>query len=117
MACHFTSTSKINLFLNITAKDPIDNYHFLESIFVEIPWGDDFTIRTADIDEVVFLGLGAEKIGSSNTVSKVLALFKEKYSIKDCSTISPLPLTWAEPPYRKNGISLPTLAAISNVSL
>ena len=83
MVYQFTSTSKINLFLNITAKDPVDNYHFLESIFAEIPWGDDFIIHSADADEVIFFGLGAEKIGSNNTVSKALDLFKRKYGIKE----------------------------------
>ncbi|MGL5722808.1 MAG: 4-(cytidine 5'-diphospho)-2-C-methyl-D-erythritol kinase [Brevinema sp.] len=87
MVYQFTSTSKINLFLNITAKDPVDNYHFLESIFVEIPWGDDFKVSLSSTDEVIFSGLGAEKIGKNNTVTKALFLFKEKYQIEDCFRI------------------------------
>ncbi|MGL5254114.1 MAG: 4-(cytidine 5'-diphospho)-2-C-methyl-D-erythritol kinase [Brevinema sp.] len=83
MTHKFTSTSKINLFLNIVRKDPVDNYHFLESIFTEIPLGDEFTITPSDTDKIVFSGLGAEKISVNNTVSKALNLFKKKYEIKD----------------------------------
>lgn len=83
----FTSTSKINLFLDIKGKDPSDSYHFLESIFVEIPWGDDFIVSAASEDIVIFSGLGAEHIPQENTVSKSLKLFKEKFSIGDCFRI------------------------------
>ncbi|MGL4394109.1 MAG: 4-(cytidine 5'-diphospho)-2-C-methyl-D-erythritol kinase [Brevinema sp.] len=81
----FVSTSKINLFLNFIGKDPVDNYHFLESIFWEIPWGDDFVVESADHDEVIFLNA---EIESENTVSKALQLFKQKYHITDCFKIT-----------------------------
>lgn len=81
MAEHFVSTSKINLFLDMIGKDPTDNYHFLQSIFMEIPWGDDFWIENAEYDSVCFEN--APEIENQNTVSKALNLFKEKFNIKD----------------------------------
>ncbi|MGL4388719.1 MAG: 4-(cytidine 5'-diphospho)-2-C-methyl-D-erythritol kinase [Brevinema sp.] len=81
----FVSTSKINLFLNIIGKDLVDNYHYLESVFWEIPWGDDFVIEDASEDKVLFINA---KIENENTVSKALRLFKEKYQIIDCFKIS-----------------------------
>lgn len=79
----FTSTAKINLFLDIKGKDPADGYHFIESIFVEIPWGDDFIISEASEDQINFTGLGAEDIPWDNTVRKTLSLFKQKFEIKE----------------------------------
>ena len=78
----FTSTSKINLYLDIIGKDPVDGYHFIESIFYEIPWGDDFEIYSSNEDKVEFSGLDSETIPAENTVTKALRLFKEKYNIK-----------------------------------
>ncbi len=80
MVYNFSSTSKINLYLNITGRDEKDGYHFLESLFLEIPFGDEITMRRSDRDEVIFLN---ENIGGENTVSKSLKLFKEKYNIAD----------------------------------
>lgn len=78
----FTSTSKINLYLDIVGKDPVDGYHFIESVFYEIPWGDDFEIYTSTEDKVEFSGLSSEEIPQENTVTKALRLFKEKFNIK-----------------------------------
>ena len=78
----FTSTSKINLYLDIVGKDPVDGYHFIESVFYEIPWGDDFEIYSSNEDKVEFLGLDAEEIPEDNTITKALRLFKEKFNIK-----------------------------------
>ncbi|MGL4561834.1 MAG: 4-(cytidine 5'-diphospho)-2-C-methyl-D-erythritol kinase [Brevinema sp.] len=81
----FVSTSKINLFLNITGKDPYDGYHLIESIFCEIPWGDDFVIEDSEKDQVIFINAD---IPQQNTVFKTLSLFKEKYDINDHFKIS-----------------------------
>ena len=78
----FTSTSKINLYLDIVGKDPVDGYHFIESVFYEIPWGDDFEIYSSNEDKVEFSGLDSETIPEENTVTKALRLFKEKFNIK-----------------------------------
>ena len=78
----FTSTSKINLYLDIVGKDPVDGYHFIESVFYEIPWGDDFEIYSSNEDKVEFSGLDSEEIPEENTVTKALRLFKEKFDIK-----------------------------------
>ena len=78
----FTSTSKINLYLDIVGKDPVDGYHFIESVFYEIPWGDDFEIYSSNEDKVEFSGLDSEEIPEDNTVTKALRLFKEKFDIK-----------------------------------
>ena len=53
----FTSTSKINLYLDIVGKDPIDGYHYIESIYYEIPWGDDFEIYSSQQDYVEFIDI------------------------------------------------------------
>ncbi len=81
----FTSTSKINLYLDIIDKDPIDNYHYLEGIFYEIPWGDDFVIYSSDKDKVIFTN--TDEIPNDNTVTKALSLFKQKFNIDECFKI------------------------------
>lgn len=83
----FTSTSKINLYLDIIGKDPKDGYHFLESIFYEIPWGDDFEIFSSEHDEVIFKNDENQQIPLINTVSQALQLFKKKFNINDCFSI------------------------------
>ena len=82
----FTSSSKFNLYLDLIAKDPKDGYHFLESIFVEIPWGDDFRITQSEQDSIIFNN-NRENIEKENTVSKALRLFKEQFNIQDSFTI------------------------------
>jgi len=79
----FTSTSKINLYLDIVGKDPSDGYHFIESVFYEIPWGDDFEIYSSTEDKVEFSGVSSEEIPQENTVTKALRLFKEKFDIEE----------------------------------
>ncbi len=80
MVYKFNSTSKINLFLDIKGRDDKDGYHFLESLFLEIPFGDEITMTKSDKDSVAFLNAD---IGTDNTVKKSLDLFKEKYNITD----------------------------------
>ncbi|MGL5956703.1 MAG: 4-(cytidine 5'-diphospho)-2-C-methyl-D-erythritol kinase, partial [Brevinema sp.] len=82
----FTSTSKINLYLDIVGKDPKDGYHYLESIFYEIPWGDDFIISSSDEDRVLFTN--TMEIPRENTVTKALKLFKQKFRIEDSFEIN-----------------------------
>lgn len=79
----FTSTSKINLYLDIVGKDPIDGYHYIESIYYEIPWGDDFEIYSSQQDYVEFIDISLEEIPQENTVTKALKLFKEKFKITE----------------------------------
>lgn len=83
----FTSSSKFNLYLDLISKDPIDGYHFLESIFVEIPWGDDFEIFSSPQDQVRFTNISPEIIREENTVTKALQLFKKQFNISDCFRI------------------------------
>lgn len=77
----FHSCTKINLFLDIVKKDPHDGYHFLESIFTEMKWGDNFVISYAEKDQIIFNNKFIEKIAEENTISKALKLFKQKYHI------------------------------------
>ncbi|MGL4366816.1 MAG: 4-(cytidine 5'-diphospho)-2-C-methyl-D-erythritol kinase [Brevinemataceae bacterium] len=84
---YFQSSSKINLYLDITGKDPIDGYHYIKSIFTEINWGDNLIITPAKEDSVIFEN-NPEIDSRKNTVFKALTLFKEKYHIKDCWNIS-----------------------------
>ncbi|MDK2818236.1 MAG: 4-(cytidine 5'-diphospho)-2-C-methyl-D-erythritol kinase [Spirochaetota bacterium] len=79
----FTSTSKINLYLDIVGRDPIDGYHYIESIYYEIPWGDDFEIYSSQQDYVEFIDISLEEIPQENTVTKALKLFKEKFKITE----------------------------------
>ncbi|MGL4677132.1 MAG: 4-(cytidine 5'-diphospho)-2-C-methyl-D-erythritol kinase [Brevinema sp.] len=81
MNLSFTSTSKINLYLDIVGKDLHDGYHYLESIFYEIPWGDDFIIKSAAYDQIIFSN--TNDIPNENTVSTALRLFKQKFHIDD----------------------------------
>lgn len=83
MLAEFYSTSKINLFLDVPGRDPVDGYHFIESIFYEIPWGDKIQIFSACTDEIIFLNDPGNLIGKKNTVSEALRLFKERFGIKD----------------------------------
>jgi len=79
----FTTKAKINLYLDIIDKDPIDNYHYLESIITEINWGDEFSIRFAEKDSIKFTNYFDIPISSRNTVSVALELFKNKFQIND----------------------------------
>lgn len=88
MPAEFYSTSKINLFLDVPGRDPVDGYHFIESIFYEIPWGDKIRIFSACADEVIFLNDPGNLIGGKNTVSEAVRLFKERFDIKDSFKIT-----------------------------
>lgn len=83
MLAEFYSTSKINLFLDVPGRDPVDGYHFINSIFYEIPWGDKIQIFSAQTDETLFLNDPQNLIAEKNTVSEALYLFKEQFGIKD----------------------------------
>ncbi|SFB86619.1 4-diphosphocytidyl-2-C-methyl-D-erythritol kinase [Brevinema andersonii] len=82
MLAEFYSTSKINLFLDVPGRDPVDGYHFINSIFYEIPWGDKIQIFSAHTDETLFLNNPQNLIAEKNTVSEALYLFKEQFGIK-----------------------------------
>lgn len=88
MLAEFYSTSKINLFLDVSGRDPVDGYHFIDSIFYEIPWGDKIQIFSACTDEIMFLNDPENLIGKKNTVSEALRLFKERFGIKDSFKIT-----------------------------
>lgn len=79
------STAKINLYLDITGKDPSDGYHTIDSLFQEVSLADEITLRKAGSkadgnDEIVF---SDPSVGKDSTVHRALALFREKYPGKD----------------------------------
>lgn len=88
MVAEFYSTSKINLFLDVPGRDSVDGYHFIDSIFYEISWGDKIQIFPASADEIIFLNDPQNLIGKKNTVSEALRLFKEQFGIKDSFKIA-----------------------------
>ena len=76
------STAKINLFLDITGKDPADGYHFIDSVFQEVDLADEITVsyHRGGRDEIVF---SDPSVGEGSTVHQALALFREKYGIRE----------------------------------
>lgn len=71
------STAKINLYLDITGKDPSDGYHTIDSLFQEVSLADEITIRKVlGNDEIVF---SDPSVGTDSTVHRALALFREHY--------------------------------------
>ncbi|OHD57320.1 MAG: 4-(cytidine 5'-diphospho)-2-C-methyl-D-erythritol kinase [Spirochaetes bacterium GWF1_51_8] len=76
------STAKLNLFLDITGKDPSDGYHFIDSVFQEISLSDTITIEKDTSDTVVFSGM--DVAGTDTTVHKAVRLFKERFGVRGC---------------------------------
>ncbi len=83
------STAKINLFLDITGRDPTDGYHFLDSLFQEIDLSDTIRIRRtlSGRDCVRFVsGPSGPDVsglaGSDTTVHKALRLFKQEFGVR-----------------------------------
>lgn len=76
------STAKINLYLDVTGKDPVDGYHTIDSLFQEIDLADELAVRKdrSGPDKVEFVG---QTVGDDSTVHRALALFKERFRIKD----------------------------------
>lgn len=77
------STAKINLYLEITGKDPADGYHMLDSLFQEISLSDTLDIEPlagANSDDVSFGGIAVE---GRSTVHKALDGFRALTGAKD----------------------------------
>lgn len=70
------SNAKINLYLEVTGKDPSDGYHTLDSLFQEIGWADEIELEEAGQDEIRFVGA---EVAGNTTVHKALAAFKAAY--------------------------------------
>jgi 4-diphosphocytidyl-2-C-methyl-D-erythritol kinase len=71
--------AKINLYLEITGRDPSDGYHTLDSLFQEISLADSIDIEPrgdAGDDRVVFSGV---QIEGRSTVHRALELFRERF--------------------------------------
>lgn len=74
------SYAKVNLFLDITGKDEKDGYHFIDSLFQEVTLYDIIDIYQSSRDSVRFIN---ERIPGENTVTAVLRMFKDSFSIHD----------------------------------
>jgi 4-diphosphocytidyl-2-C-methyl-D-erythritol kinase len=75
------SRAKLNLFLDITGRDPSDGYHTIDSIFQEISLADEINIEQSDTDSVEFRGI--EVSGEDTTIHKALRMFREEYGISE----------------------------------
>ncbi len=74
------STAKINLYLDVIGKDPVDSYHWLESVFQEISLADEINIQDSSQDQIVFEPSLRDQ---ETTVHKALRLFKESFNVHD----------------------------------
>jgi 4-diphosphocytidyl-2-C-methyl-D-erythritol kinase len=79
------SRAKINLFLDIVGQDPLDGYHYIDSLFQEITLCDVIDMNKASEDIVEFEP--DSELNKNSTVHKALKLFKERFGIKTCYSI------------------------------
>ncbi|MBN2857116.1 MAG: 4-(cytidine 5'-diphospho)-2-C-methyl-D-erythritol kinase [Candidatus Delongbacteria bacterium] len=78
-----TANCKLNLHLRVTGKLP-DGYHSLETIFHEIPFGDELDIELSDDGKLHFSSSGIEiPDGGNNICVKAAEILKIKHGIKD----------------------------------
>jgi 4-diphosphocytidyl-2-C-methyl-D-erythritol kinase len=82
------STAKINLYLDVTGRDPADGYHYVDSLFQEIGLADEIEIAVnhTGADEVVFIPDGTVT-GNDSTVHRALEGFRKKTGIGDHFTV------------------------------
>jgi 4-diphosphocytidyl-2-C-methyl-D-erythritol kinase len=73
------SRAKLNLYLDITGKDPSDGYHYIDSLFQEISLADEISIEEADSDTVEFRSIGVP--GTDTTVHRALRMFRDTTGI------------------------------------
>lgn len=80
------SRAKINLYLDVTGKDPADGYHTIDSLFQEISLADviDWKVNREGPDRIVF---DAEGIGGDSTVHRAVTAFREETGVSDTFTV------------------------------
>ncbi|NPV01992.1 MAG: 4-(cytidine 5'-diphospho)-2-C-methyl-D-erythritol kinase [Brevinematales bacterium] len=69
------SRAKLNLFLDITGKDPSDGYHYIDSLFQEISLADEILIEESVADSIEFRGIDIP--GTDTTVHRALRMFRD----------------------------------------
>lgn len=78
------SNAKINVFLDITGRDPADGYHYLDSLFQEVSLADTINIEPSAVDYITYTGMD---IKGDTTVHKALRAFRDLTGIRDGYTI------------------------------
>ncbi len=88
----FECYAKINLFLDITGKDPADGYHYIESVFQEVSLSDTVTLERSEKDEdtvefdlsgLPYADDGIRKGLRESTVHRALREFREAAGTED----------------------------------
>ncbi|MGN1295863.1 MAG: 4-(cytidine 5'-diphospho)-2-C-methyl-D-erythritol kinase [Bacilli bacterium] len=78
------SYAKINLTLNITGVDPVDNYHLLEMVNIPLDFHDTLEIEVIDGQESYITSNSTSiPLDCTNLVIKAIQLIKKTYSLKE----------------------------------